>query len=77
MAKSCCDDEVVFHEASTFKGSVEQIQLDAPAAFDLSLPAVLISELIPAASLAREEYHHYDPPLRSVDLSLAHRVFLI
>lgn len=77
VTNPCCDDEVVFHEASSFKGSVDQIQLHAPAAVDLSLPPVLISEIIPAASVARTEYYNYDPPLRSVDLSLTHRVFLI
>jgi hypothetical protein len=74
---ACCKDEVVYHEASAFKGSVEHIHVAAPAPIDIEQPVVLISEIIPASPIAQFKYHNYDPPLRSCDLTVDHQVFLI
>lgn len=77
MQEPCCDDETIVHEGNEFKASVAHIQLSAPAPVDITTPAVLISEVIPAAPFARPPYYNYDPPLRSCDLTIALQVFII
>ena len=77
MKPACCEDELVYHESTDFKGSMEHIHIVAPASMDIEQPSVLISEIIPAAHVARTQYYHYDPPLRSSDLTVDHQVFLI
>ena len=74
---ACCQDEVVFHEASDLKGSVEQIHIIAPAPMDIEQPMLVISEVIPASPIARIQYYKYDPPLRSCDLTVEHQSLLI
>lgn len=73
----CCEDEVVFHEASAFKASIEQVHFETSAPIDIEQPLILISEIIPAAPIARIQYYNYDPPLRPSDLTVKHQVFLI
>ena len=77
MKASCCDDEAVIHNGDDFKASVDQINLVAPAPMDIEQPLVVISEVIPAAPTSRLQYYNYDPPLRSEDLTVEHRVLLI
>jgi hypothetical protein len=74
---ACCEDEVVYHEASDFKASIEHIHIVAPVPVDLEQPMVLISEVIPASPIAQFEYYNYDPPSRPCDLTVEHQVFLI
>ena len=73
----CCDDETLINEADDFKASVTHYQPATPTSLDAEQPLVLIAEIIPAAGISRFKYYHYDPPLRSHDLTVAHRVFLI
>lgn len=77
MKPACCEDELVYHEGTDFKGSIEQIHIVAPLPMDIEQPVVLISEVIPTSPIAQTQYHYYDPPLRSCDLTVAHQVFLI
>lgn len=77
MKPACCADEIFFHEGNDFKASVEHIHIVAPAPVDIEQPLVLISEVIPAAPIARTQYYNYDPPVRSCDLTVEHQVFLI
>lgn len=77
MKPACCEDETIFHEGTDFKASIEQIHIDAPAPMDIQQTLVLISEVIPAASVASIKYYQYDPPLRTCDLTVEHQVFLI
>lgn len=77
MKPACCEDQVVVHEASDFKGSVEHIHLVAPTAYDVEQPMILISEVIPASPIAQIKHYNYDPPLRSCNLTVEHQVFLI
>lgn len=77
MKSDCCEDELVYHEGTDFKGSIEHIHIVAPAPIDIEQPMILISEVIPASPVSRIQYYNYDPPLRSCDLTLEHRVFLI
>lgn len=74
---ACCEDEVVFHEGTDFKGSIEPIHLSALLSLDMEVPMILISEVIPSAPIARAQHYHYDPPLRSCDLTVEQHVFLI
>jgi hypothetical protein len=77
MKPACCEDEVVYHEGTDFKGSIEHIHIVVPAPIDIEQPLVLISEVIPASPISRIQYYNYDPPLRSCDLTVEHQVFLI
>jgi len=77
LKPTCCEDEVVFHEGTDFKVSTENYYSIAPAPISIEPPLVLIDEVIPPSSFTRFQYHNYDPPLRSFDLTVAHRVFLI
>ena len=74
---ACCDDELVYHKSTDFKGSIEHIHIVAPAPMNIEQLVVLISEVIPASPLARIQYYKYDPPLRSCDLTVEHQIFLI
>jgi hypothetical protein len=77
MKPACCEDEVVYHEASDLKASVQHIHIDAPIPVDIIQALVLIAEIIPVAEISRTQYYNYDPPLRSCDLTVEHQVFLI
>jgi hypothetical protein len=74
---ACCEDQVVIHEATDFKASVEHIQIVAPVPMDIEQPLVVISEVIPSRDISRIQYYNYDPPLRSSDLTVSFQVFLI
>lgn len=71
----CCEDETVVHQGNDFKASIEHIQMIAPS--PIEQPLVLISEIIPSAPVSRTQYYNYDPPLRSCDLTVEQKVFLI
>lgn len=73
----CCEDETVVHQGNDFKASLEHFQIIAPSPIDIEQPLVLISEVIPSAPISRTHYYNYDPPLRSCDLTVEHKVFLI
>lgn len=77
MLAPCCADETFVHEGDSFKASIEHIHLVPPAPIDIEQPLVLISEVIPSAPVSRVQYHYYDPPLRSCNLTVEHQVFLI
>lgn len=77
MKPACCEDAVVYHEASDLKASVQHVHIDAPVAVDVVHALVPIGEVIPAAEVSRTQYYNYDPPLRSCDLTVEHQVFLI
>ena len=77
MKPACCQDELVYHEGTDFKGSIENIHIVAPASLDIEQSIVFISEVIPASPTARLQYYNYDPPLRTCDLTVDHQVFLI
>lgn len=73
----CCDDETVIHQADNFKASVAHSHLRAPAPMDIEPPLVIMSEVIPEAPCSGFNYHNYNPPLRSYNLTVHHQVFLI
>lgn len=73
----CCEDETVVHKGEGFKISITDVSILPVAGLDIELPTVVLSEIIPAAPIARTQYYNYDPPLRSYDLTVSHRVFLI
>jgi hypothetical protein len=77
MKPACCEDEVVIHDGTDFNASIEHVHFVAPAPIDIEQPVVLISEVIPTSPISRIQYHNYDPPLRSCDLTVEHQVFLI
>jgi hypothetical protein len=73
----CCDDEALLHKADVFKTSALEIPAHQATSLAILPALILISEIIPAASVSGAWYPDYDPPLRSCDLTVAHRVFLI
>lgn len=75
--KSCCEDESIVHDGQDFKVSSSEISFSSFSALEIELPGILIAEIIPTAPIAQVLYQQYDPPLRSLDLTLSLRVFLI
>lgn len=73
----CCEDETVIHETDDMKASVAHYHVTVPAPVNIEQPLILISEVIPSTPVARFRCYHYDPPLRSCDLTVEHQVFLI
>jgi len=72
----CCEDEVFVHDADEFK-STTGLQIVPELSLALPQLHVLISEIISDVAVFRTEFISYDPPLRSYDLTVAHRTFLI
>ena len=77
IGSRCCEDETILHQGEGFKASVSDITIAESPALDLELPHVILSEIIPSVSFLRPEYYNYNPPLRSYDLTVSHRVLLI
>lgn len=76
-AAPCCEDETIVHEAQSFQLSASHITIAAAPAVDILQAPVLLSEIIPASIQAQTHYYDYDPPLRSEDRIVTHRIFLI
>jgi hypothetical protein len=73
----CCDDETVILKSDDFKTSTTKSQVVVLASNDIPQPLVVLAEIIPATPIASFRYYQYDPPLRTPDLTVEHRVFLI
>jgi hypothetical protein len=73
----CCQDETIIHDALAFNNDTTQICLAPVPAIDLAQPPALLREVIDFTSITHTQHHHYDPPLRSHDLTVALHVFLI
>lgn len=73
----CCDDETVVHNADDFRMVSAELHISIAAPTDLEQPLVLISEVIPDAPVESFSHLKYDSPLRSADLTVENRVFLI
>ncbi|SKC43418.1 HYC_CC_PP family protein [Ohtaekwangia koreensis] len=76
-AKPCCEDETIVHEGQGFKAPASDITIAPAQAIDIEFSQVLISEIIPTSILSQTKYYNYDPPLRSEDRIVSHRIFLI
>jgi hypothetical protein len=72
---ACCEDETVVHEGKEFKNSTPQINIPAPPVVNLAWSPVLISEI--ARDAGERALYNYDTPLRTCDLTVSLRVFLI
>ena len=77
MKATCCADKTFIHESDDFKHSAAHTLITLPAPSDLEQPLVLVSEVIPSAPVAIAHSCPYDPPLRSCNLTVEHRVFQI
>jgi len=76
MTKSCCEDEAIFHEGQELKNAISQIDLATPYVADVIHTPIVIAEII-SSGIEQQQYHNYDPPLRSNDLTVSLQVFLI
>lgn len=77
LSAPCCEDEAILHEGEGFKASVSDIAIAISPALALKLPHVILSEIITSVPFLQPDYYNYDPPLRSDDITVSHRVFLI
>lgn len=77
LKASCCDDETVIHKGEDLKASSITVHADAPFPVSDGQSFILQAEIIPESSIARTQYYNYDPPLRSCDRTIQHKVFLI
>lgn len=76
-SKPCCEDEAIVHQGEDFQVSTTDIAPGGIPAFDIELPFVFISEVIPSTPFSRTSFYNYDPPLRPVDLTVSLQVFII
>jgi hypothetical protein len=77
QAKPCCEDETILHQGENFNISITEVSIAPYPTLDIALPEVMISEVIPSSPVSRTHFYNYDPPLRTVDLTISHQVFLI
>jgi hypothetical protein len=73
----CCTDQTLIHDADDLKSSFEEVAVAPSYSLEEVNSLVLITEIAPPASLLKANFYHYRPPLRSFDLIVEHRVFLI
>lgn len=73
----CCDDQTVINQADDFKTSATDPYTTLHTPISAGEACVVLSEIIPEVSAAQFPSDTYDPPLRSFDLTVEHRVFLI
>jgi hypothetical protein len=76
-AAPCCEDETIVHEGQSFQSLSSDITIAAAPVTDILQTPVLLAEIIPASVQAQTRYYNYDPPLRSEDRIVTHRIFLI
>lgn len=76
-SKPCCEDETIVHDAQDFKSNVSQINITAPPVLDVIVPATFIAEVIPSLTISFNQHADYDPPIRSIDVTIDFQVFLI
>lgn len=76
-SKPCCEDESIIHQGEDFQVSTTDITFNGALALDVELLSVVISEIIPSASVSRIAFYNYDPPLPPVDLTVSLQVFII
>ena len=72
----CCEDETVIHQGNDFNTWVSDLLIFSTPV-DINHPLIVISEVIPSAPTSLLTSYHYDPPLRSSDLTIVQQVFLI
>ena len=77
VSNPCCEDKSIVHEGDGFKVSFHKIALSPSTAVDVEAAEVILAEIIPSAPASPSSWYNYDPPLRSYDLTVTHRVFLI
>jgi hypothetical protein len=73
----CCQDETIAFEAQDFNSDITPFHVAPIHGMDVDRPLVLLAEVIPSAVIPRLHYPRYEPPLRTNDLTVALRVFLI
>lgn len=76
-SEPCCEDEALMHDAEELKVSSAPAHINTLVASDIGQAVAVIAEIIPSAPIFTTRYTHYIPPLRSADLTVEHRVFLI
>jgi len=77
MMKGCCEDEMIVHTGQGFHHENMQVHVAPAFLSDITLPPVLITELIPSLDHTPFKFFNYDTPLRSSDRTVIHQVFLI
>ena len=76
LQEPCCDDETVIHESDEFNASQNELSVFGQDVVQNSASPVLIALVVPETSPQHSPII-YDPPLRSPDIVIEHRTFLI
>ncbi|MEO7694810.1 MAG: hypothetical protein ABIS36_12695 [Chryseolinea sp.] len=72
----CCRDVVIVHEGQDFKNVIAEIKFYFPLIACIASHPVVISKSV-FNQTEKEGYTYYDPPGRTLDLTVMHKVFLI
>jgi len=73
--RSCCDDELIVHQAQDFKNTINEFQFQPQLITEIVLPVVL-SEVISKTS-NQFDLSIYHPPIWSSDLIVTNQIFRI
>jgi hypothetical protein len=77
MMKGCCEDEIISHDAQELKSEANINLTSLLPTFELAPLACVLAEIIPSFGQSRTTFLKYDIPIRSVDRTVTHQVFLI
>lgn len=77
VMEDCCNDAVVAYEGQGFDHTVVSIHIPDQPVSDAHLSLALLSLPFISTDVSWSNDDHYDPPLRSMDRSVIHQVFLI
>jgi len=72
----CCQNELIIHEGDDIQNTPTNVQVPALSFVAIEQPFVVLMEIIPATT-ATHQHFNYDPPVRTCDLTVEHRTFLI
>lgn len=77
MMQDCCKDELIVHQGQGFHHENMKVHI-APSFVDhVTIPPILVAEVIPSFDRTPVKFFNYDVPLRSSDRTVIHHVFLI
>lgn len=77
MMKDCCDDQQIEHPAQDLKKDVPPVTLPVASSVDIIHTPVVLAELIPSSTNTFSSLTPYRPPVRTINITVLHEVFLI
>jgi hypothetical protein len=77
LMKDCCEDKVISHDAQELKSEANINLTSLLPTFELAATVSVLAVIIPSEETSRISFLKYDIPIRSIDRTISHQVFLI